>query len=126
MTELHTAARDAFKLWAESGRPRQGSLFEHKQATNAKYKYAVRFIKKNEDTLRADSLARKLHNNSCYDFLKEVKVINSCKTPYRLLLKECVGQTTLLNCGDNTIMSCSTVLRVMHLWLKRLTPLTTL
>ena len=35
VTELHTAARDAFKLRAESGgRPRQGSLFVPKQATN--------------------------------------------------------------------------------------------
>ena len=31
--------------------------------------------------MRADSLARKLRNNSCYDFWKDVKVINSCKTP---------------------------------------------
>ena len=34
VTELHTAARYAYKMWAESGGPMQGTLFEHKQATN--------------------------------------------------------------------------------------------
>ncbi|KAF3846994.1 hypothetical protein F7725_004072 [Dissostichus mawsoni] len=100
-----------FSMMGRIRKAETGSLFEHKQATNAKYKYAFRFIQNNEDTMRADSLARKLRNNSCYDFWKEVKVLNSCKTPLGLPLKECVGQAALLNCGDNTIMSCSTVLR---------------
>lgn len=36
VAEQHALARDAFKLWAESGRPRQGSLFEHKKKQNKK------------------------------------------------------------------------------------------
>ena len=79
VSELHSAARDAFKVWSESGRPRLGPIFDHKQATNAKYKYAVRFIKNNEDVMRADSLARKLQNNSCFDFWQEVKFLNNNK-----------------------------------------------
>ena len=30
--------------------------------------------------MRADSLARKLQNNNHYDFWKEVRVMNNCKT----------------------------------------------
>lgn len=36
--EQHTAAREAFKLWSESGRPRQGPLFKNKKLQNAKRK----------------------------------------------------------------------------------------
>ena len=49
--------------------------------TNARFKYALWFIKKNENTMRADSLARKLQNNNLTDFWKEVKVLNNKKTP---------------------------------------------
>ncbi|XP_034077513.1 carcinoembryonic antigen-related cell adhesion molecule 5-like [Gymnodraco acuticeps] len=43
-----------------AGRPRQGSVFEYKKLTNARYKYAIRFICKNEQAMRADSMAKKL------------------------------------------------------------------
>ena len=34
---------------------------EAREATNTKYKYAIRFISKNEQSLRADSMAKKLN-----------------------------------------------------------------
>ena len=39
-----------------------------------------RFIKRNEKTMRADSLARKLQNNSHNESWKEVRMMNNCKT----------------------------------------------
>uniref|UniRef100_A0A671UZC4 Reverse transcriptase domain-containing protein n=1 Tax=Sparus aurata TaxID=8175 RepID=A0A671UZC4_SPAAU len=54
--------------------------FEHKKRANANFKYALRFIKRNEKTMRADSLAHKLQNNSHNDFWKEVRMLNNCKT----------------------------------------------
>ena len=80
VAEQNAAAREAFKLWSHAGRPRQGTLFEHKKLTNAKYKYALRFIKRHENKMRADSLARKLRDNNPYDFWKEVRVMNNCKS----------------------------------------------
>lgn len=56
----------------------------HKKSTNTKYKYAIRFISKNEQCLRADSMANKLLDNTNKAFWKEVKHINNCKpsVPY--------------------------------------------
>ena len=44
-------------------------------------KYAVRFIKRNEQAMRANSMAKKLQQNNANDFWKEVKVINNSKVP---------------------------------------------
>lgn len=81
VAEQYGEARQAFRLWLDAGRPRQGVLLELKKRTNARFKYALRFIKKNENTMRADSLARKLQVNNLTDFWKEVKVMNNSKTP---------------------------------------------
>ena len=81
VAEHHAVAREAFLLWIEAGRPRQGELFQQKKLTNARFKYAIRFIKKNENNLRAKSLASKLENNNTTDFWKEVNVLNNHKTP---------------------------------------------
>lgn len=51
-----------------------------KKYTNARFKHALRFIKRNENTMRSDSLARKLQRNNVNDFWKEVKAIHNCKT----------------------------------------------
>lgn len=45
VAEQHSAAREAFKFWSH---------------TNAKLKYALCFIKTNENTMRADSVVGKL------------------------------------------------------------------
>lgn len=78
--EIHVEARRAFKSWDESGRHKQGPLFEYKKQANAKFKYALHFIKRKENTMRSDSLARKLQYNSPIEFWKEIKRMNNCKT----------------------------------------------
>ena len=78
---LHVEARNAFKKWAVAGKSRHGPLFEDKKRINARFKCALRYIKRNENTMRADSLARKLQNNNVNDFWKEIKSVNNCKTP---------------------------------------------
>lgn len=40
--------------WVLAGWPRQGTVLDHKKLTNAKYKYAVHYLCKNEQVLRAD------------------------------------------------------------------------
>lgn len=68
VSEHHAAAREAFKLWTDAGRPRQGDVFECKKQTNARYKYALRHIKTKENTIKADLHARNLQKNNYVDF----------------------------------------------------------
>ena len=48
------------------------------RTTLAQFKYALGFVKKQEDTARADSLARDLNNNDVDSFWKAVHKLNSC------------------------------------------------
>ncbi len=81
VAERHAEAKDAFKTWVLSGRARHGPDVERKKQANARFKYAVRFIKRNEQAMRANAMAKKLQQNNANDFWKEVKVINNSKMP---------------------------------------------
>ena len=59
--------------------PRQGPELEHKKLANARFKYAVRFISKNEQVMRADSMANNFMSNNTTDFWKEVRALNKRK-----------------------------------------------
>ena len=96
VAELHTASREAFTLWKDSGCAKQGPIFELKKRTNARFKYALRFIKNNEDTMRGNSLASKLKNNRVEDFWKEVKIINNCRTPLPTNIEGVVGSDKIV------------------------------
>lgn len=59
------------KVKPESGKPRHGPAFDYKKGANASFKYALRFIKRNENALKSESLARKLQLNSLLNFGKK-------------------------------------------------------
>ena len=79
--EKHVEAKDAFKCWVAAGKPRHGPECERKKLTNSRYKYALRYIKRNEHAMRANSMAEKLQKNNVDGFWKEVKVLNNSKMP---------------------------------------------
>ncbi len=58
-----------------------GPECEIKKKAVARFKYAVRYIKRNELTLRANALARGMQQNDVNDFWKEVKIMNHSKIP---------------------------------------------
>ena len=63
----HAEAKVAHKAWVNAGRPRQGPVLEHKKVTNTRYKYAVRFVGKHEQALRA---GWKTARQQCYWLLE--------------------------------------------------------
>ena len=80
VSEHQAEAKLAHKAWILAGRPRQGPELEQKKVTNARYKYAVRFVGRHEQALRANSMAEKLLDNNPTDFWKEVKKMNRANT----------------------------------------------
>ena len=78
--------------------------------TKARFKGAMRFIKNNEDTLKKDSLARKLLSKNDKEFWKEIRVMNSSNMP---LANVTDGVTGSVNSVDmwksHCTMICSTV-----------------
>ena len=57
VAELYSTFRDVAKLWRNAGKPRQGYLFELRRTSKARFKFALRYIKRNEASLRKESLA---------------------------------------------------------------------
>ena len=80
VADLYKYSREARKLWLDNGKPRQGYISDEYIRSKAKFKYALRFISRNENLLRKESLAKKLSNLKSKDFWKEIKLINNSKT----------------------------------------------
>ena len=48
MKDVHAAARDTYRLWKHSGKPRQGGLYDLMKQTRSKFKYALTVCKGNK------------------------------------------------------------------------------
>ena len=60
--ESHTEARYCYITWRNSGKPRQGSTFDHMKLSRSRFKYALRQCQAQEDIARADALANSMTN----------------------------------------------------------------
>ena len=56
--EHHIHAKDALWWWNLYNRPRHGLIYDNMRKPRAHFKYALRFVKKQEGTAKADALAR--------------------------------------------------------------------
>ena len=73
VADLHKTARDAFVMWANCGKPRQGSKFDLMRQSRACFKYALRAVKTHESSLRKQSLANKLSLSQPNQFWNEIR-----------------------------------------------------
>ena len=71
--DQHNLARDAFLLWCNSGKPRQGVLYKDMVSERARFKYALRHCKTLEETAKADAMANHLRDKDVVHFWKSVK-----------------------------------------------------
>ena len=76
----HSEARDAFKCWIRSSKHRHGEVFNDMKTSRSKFKYLLRQCKRNEASIRADSLARDLCKKYPKSFWKNVSKQNNSST----------------------------------------------
>ena len=93
----HDAAFDAYQLWRDNGKPHHGPYFDNHKKCKLNYKYAVRAIKRNIETIKADNVASNLINNNYNGFWNAVRKYNNVKE----ILPQQVGKTT----GEKEICS---------------------
>ena len=93
--EHHLHAKDALWWWNLSKKPRLGPLYETMRTTRAQFKYALRFVKKQEDSARADSLARDLYDNDVDSFWKAMPKMNSCNNVQANVIDGITGQENI-------------------------------
>ena len=69
--EHHAIARDAFWWWTANNRPRHGLIYHSMRTSRAQFKYALRFARNQEETVRADAMATDLCNHDVDQFWKK-------------------------------------------------------
>ena len=77
--DYYDSAREFFVLWCDFGKPRQGPIYEMMKSSRARSKRAIRFIKRHQEDLRSESLARNLSSGNPNKFWSEIKKLNNSK-----------------------------------------------
>ena len=77
---LYDTSREIRQMWINAGKPRQGSVYDLPVTCKSRFKYALRFIKNNENMLRKEALANNLADLNPKAFWSEIKNMNNCKT----------------------------------------------
>lgn len=102
MAEHHSAAREAFKRWTESGWPRQGPLFAHKKYSNSRFNAFC--------LIKTSSQWELIHlPGSCMIIITTSAKKRQCWTTANVQRMEYVDQVKWLSFGNSIIMICSTV-----------------
>ena len=91
VSDLYKYSREMRQIWLDNGKPRQGALFNELTRSKARFKYALRYIRKNETMLRKESLAKKMSDLSSNEFWKEISAINNAKTPLPCTIENASG-----------------------------------
>ena len=96
VSDLYKYSREIRQLWLDNGKPRQGPLFNEFSRSKVRFKYALRFIQKNETILRKESLAKKMLNLNSNEFWREIRSINNAKTPLPCTIEDTNGSQEIV------------------------------
>jgi len=99
--EAHQAARDAFLLWRQLGRPRHGAVWNIMRKTRAKFKLLLRQCRRSEAQSRADALAMHLHQGGCKSFWNALRSQNRSKPNLPNTVDGYTGATDIANMWRN-------------------------
>ena len=74
----HSLAKDDQWWWKLNNRPRHGHIYDNMRVTRAHFKYALRFVRNQEEMARADSLVQNLSDQDVDRFWKTMHKMNNC------------------------------------------------
>jgi exonuclease III len=93
----HEQARESYLLWRDSGRNKQGLLFEAMKKSRAYFKHVFRQCKSADSNKSADALANKLLHKDDKQFWKEIKKINNDKFSVATSINSVTGCKNITN-----------------------------
>ena len=97
VSELYNYSKSCYRNWREANEPRHGSIHEQYVKSKARFKFALRFISRNEDRMRKEAMAKNLANKKTSEFWKEVSAANNYKTPLPDNINEACGSEEIIN-----------------------------
>ena len=93
--ELHKEARSCFIAWKSLGKPRAGLCYTDMCQSRLRFKSILKHCQRNEDSLRANALAKSYMQKDSYSFWKDIKHIDNAKIPLASKINDCVGDTDI-------------------------------
>ena len=93
--ELHKEARSCFIEWKSLGKPRAGLCYTDMCQSRLRFKSVLKHCQRNEDSLRANALAKSYMQKDSYSFWKDIKHIDNAKIPLASKINDCVGDTDI-------------------------------
>ena len=98
---LRPVCRESYLLWRDSGRRKQGVLFESMKRHRAYFKYVLRSCKSADCSKQADSLANKLLLKDDKNFWKEIKNINNNSNSFATSVNNATGCKNITDMWKN-------------------------
>ena len=93
--ELHTETRSCFIGWKSLGKPRAGLCYADMCQSRLRFKSVLKHCQSNEDSLRANALAKSYMQKYSSSFWKDIKHIDNAKFPLASKINDCVGDTNI-------------------------------
>ena len=92
--DLHDIARKRFVAWKEANKPRDTNnpFFKDMTVSRARFKLALRFIKRHENQLRQDAIADALCEDSQGKFWKEIRKLSPNNVPLPTSIDDATGK----------------------------------
>ena len=101
VADLYEFSREAYRLWLEKGKPRHGNIYNVYMQSKRRFKYALRFIKKHEDDLRKEAIAKKYCDNNPRAMWKEINNANNSKVPLPSTIENVSGGRDIVKLWKN-------------------------
>ena len=96
VSDLYKFSRETYRIWLENGKPRQGFVHNIYTQSKRRFKYALRFIKKHENDLRKEAIAKKLSDSNPKGMWNEVNSVNNNKVPLPTSIEDASGSDNFL------------------------------
>ena len=101
VADLYEFSQESHKLWLVHNKPRQGPIYQMYSQSRLRFKYALRYIKKHEQDLRREAIAKKISDSDPRKFWGEISKINSSKVPLPTSIEGTTGSSNILKLWKN-------------------------
>ena len=85
------------KLWKDAGRPSEGEIAENMRISRHNYHYAIRYCRRNRDTIRATKMANAMLTGRNRDFWREIKSIDKSHQTIPQVIDDAHSKTDIAN-----------------------------
>ena len=100
--ELYDYSKTCRQIWLDANIPRQCIIHKNYVKSRAHFKYAMKFISKNQQKLRKEAMAKKLANKDKTEFWRDIAKNNNSKTPLPDHIDEAKGTKEILSLWKKT------------------------